>query len=268
MVALLYAPDSRGNRLERYWVGMRPDRSEYYVHLHCADEIASQVRNVLRPLEVADCLRGQDVLEWTHRLSFSGPYTTLHRDLLELLTTVLTLPPVLELNLVLALDFHKVPPDLAAGRTDWGWTDTGRLVYRKYFKDSPAEQRRAGGALADRLTDVVTTHPLYRDAETIIAVPGTEHDFGQRLAGGVAVRCQKQLVTARRIATNRIRPAKEGEQSEVSFDCSELPKGATAIVVDDVYRSGRTMGRVALAAWSAGASNVVGLTATRTMRRQ
>src|SRR5581483_2384633 len=118
MVALLYAPDSRGNRLERYWVGMRPDRSEYYVHLHCADEIASQVRNVLRPLEVADCLRGQDVLEWTHRLSFSGPYTTLHRDLLELLTTVLTLPPVLELNLVLALDFHKVPPDLAAGRTD------------------------------------------------------------------------------------------------------------------------------------------------------
>ena len=258
--------DSRANRLDRYRVSCRSDQSEFYVQLCCVQEIASQVEKALGHLHCRPAPGGG--VQWTHRFRFDGPYHRSLRDFLDLLKRVLTLTPVSELDCALVLDFYKVPdPDLAP--TDWANTEVGERVNRaKYWATDPVEQRRAGRWLADALAEVVEQHSGYQSADAIVAVPGTQTEFGDKLARAVAHRVGKPLVRAVASSKDR-RPAKEGHATGglEQFIVPSLDAGTEVIIVDDVYRSGKTMRGVAVAARAAGAGSVLGLVAARTMRK-
>ncbi len=259
--------DSRGNRLEDYRVCPRAGSNEHDVLLRCCNEVAQQVAKVVeskdpRPIDPQLVEPGSD--RWTYGFRYDGPYTAQLRDLLELLTRVLTLRPIKELTLGLALDFYTNPPDPDSGISDWIRTEAGGLVNRGKY----CGQDDAGRQLADMLAEVIEKHPAFRDADHVIVVPGTEHRFGERLARGVAKRVDMPASVAVCDSEDR-RPAKAGRTS-TTLEPYHLPvsiKGEAVIIVDDVFKSGITMRSIAAAAWSAGAREVLGLVAARTRRK-
>lgn len=256
------AHDSRGNRLEDFKVTHLPDESEFYVELRSVPEIADQVGLVLQRLSGGARVSLRD-LSWSHRLRFDGPYRRWLLDYLELLKEVVTLTPVPELAAGTVLDFYKIPDDTRPP-AEWDNTPAGDLVNRaKYWGELVSGKR-----LADQMADVVNKNPLYGAATIVLAVPGTERQFGERLAQAVGHRVGKPVVTARRLSPAEA-PAKQGHASRgfVSYrvDCDLT--GEEVIVVDDVYRSGTTMRGVAAAARASGARLVLGLAGARTMRK-
>lgn len=259
--------DSRGNRLEDYLVCPREGTGEHDVLLRCCNEIAQQVGKALEsknPKPIEPQLVDPQSDRWTYGFSYDGPYTTRLRDLLELLECVLTFPPIPELTLGLALDFYTNPPDPDNGISGWTYTEAGDLVHRGKYRG----QDDAGRQLADRLAEVITKHPAFRDADHIIAAPGTEHRFGERLARGVAKRVDMPACAAVCDAEDH-RPAKAGHAS-AALEPYHLPISVddeVVIIVDDVFRTGRTMRGIAAAAWAAGAREVLGLVAARTRRK-
>lgn len=264
--AFLLDSDSRGNRLDSYRVSCRPDQSEFYVQLCCVDEIAAQVGAALAHLDCRTVANPGS--QWTHRFRFDGPYLRSLHDLLEFLREAITLRPVHELDLALALDFYKMPdPELHPN--DWPNTQAGECVTRaKYWTSDPEEPQRSGRWLADALAKAFDAHPAYNSADVIVAVPGTQTGFGEKLARAVGNRVGKPVIQAKALSSNR-RPAKEGHASPdlQPFVVPAIDQGAGVVVVDDVYRSGKTMRGVAVAARAAGAGPVLGLAATRTRRK-
>jgi pyrimidine operon attenuation protein/uracil phosphoribosyltransferase len=186
----------------------------------------------------------------------------------ELLEVVLTLRRAQELESILALDWYMVPPDADDPASQWTHTATGDLVYRKYFTNNAPQVNAAGSKLSDHLADVVRKHPRYSAADAVLVVPGTKHTFGERLARSVASRTGKEKIETKCLATDHA----EAKAGHTSFDLEpySVPRdvsGKAVIIVDDVFRSGRTMRSVAASARSAGACAVLGLVACRTMRR-
>lgn len=262
--------DPRGNRLEGYKVRRRNDGQEFYVCLRGAPEIVEQVPQALAGWNFAPLDR-QAVdpdhrPRWTHVYRFHGPYTTVLRDLLDLLGEVLTLRRVPELRTVLAMDFYKIPDDDVPPQ-QWPDTEAGHFVnVGKYWTSDPAAQVHAGRGLSSLLADAICRHPTYAAADRIVAVPGTNHDFGERLAYTVGKYTDKPVTTAV-CQEPRDRPAKEGNSWGLSrYSIPVAVAGESVIIVDDVYRSGGTMRGVASAALGAGARDVLGLVGARTMR--
>jgi predicted amidophosphoribosyltransferase len=141
------------------------------------------------------------------------------------------------------------------------------MVYRAKYTGAPTE-----GDLGRALARVVARHPLYAGADLLVAVPGHKTgavSYSQRLAAVVAA--ERGLMTCAPTCRHEHRPeSKAGEvyfdvEGEFSFHEHEV-RGRVLLVVDDVYRSGRTMSAIAGAAKKAGARAVVGLVGARTMR--
>lgn len=256
--------DSRGNPLHAFEL-VRAD-SRWDIHLRACVEIADQVALIADRLGVR--LAGPDggPPGWTHTISISSEIRVV-QTALELLQSVLTVPPPPELEVVLALDFFKTPPGPEPGAT-WGWTEVGGWVSRAKYTKSPWTRRKYGGRVADHLGRVMVSHPLYHDADAVIAAPFTENPFGALLARSVAARVGKPFFECHR-RTERVAPAKGGQALQTLEDCQieDLAGVATAVVIDDVYRSGRTMRSTAAAAATAGAQRVLGLVPARTLRK-
>lgn len=266
-------PDTRGNRLEAYRFRRRRHDDVSFVLLRAAPEIVKQVRQFLRDrnaqwVDPEGLAPPDDEVRYTDALFFDGPPTTDLQRMLDLLTEVLTFRKIDELSLGLSLDFYSRPSEDPWAVDDFKRTDAGQLVHvGKYWKSDADAQERAGRELSDRLAHVARRHPTYRRADRVIAVPGTKHDFGERLARGVAKRLDLPVCTAVCDAENHSE-AKEGHSS-YALEPYHLPVSVddeVVIVVDDVYRSGRTMRSVADAAWTAGAAKVLGLVGARTLR--
>lgn len=264
-------PDPRANRLEHYQLRRRKDGTRSFVLLRGCEEIVTQVvdlfgdRNPERLHPQPPVVPADSEVRWTHVIAFDGSVTGKDRSALDLLSQVLTLRPVRELDLGLGLDFYKLPPDEADDR--WRDTEVGALVNKKYWTSRPDLRREAGGTLADKLTSVASSHPRYSRATYIVAIPGTNHDFGERLARGVAKRLDLPVCTAACGAEHH-RAAKEGHLS-YELESYLLPapmRGQVVLVVDDVWRTGRTMRSVAAATKAEGATETLGLVAARTMR--
>jgi hypothetical protein len=261
--------DSRGNRLHRYEVRQLRGTEERRIYLFGPAAVATQVEWVLqnqgcRSLELED----QQRREWTHRYRVDGPVSSDVRGMLDLLKEVLTLEAPTPINTALALDFYK-DPDSNEDPMQWANTRAGNLVNLGKYQGSV----RANKQLTGLLVDVIDRHPIFRAADLVISVPGSNSavvGFGQQLATAVARDAGKTLVPAR--ARSAVRPAAKNRDQGQIMDLTEEfivgpeANGRVAIVVDDVYRSGGTMRAVALAARRAGAVGVLGLVGARTMR--
>ncbi len=167
---------------------------------------------------------------------------------------------------LLALDLYTISEE--GGYPDTlKRTETGSLVYTaKYQKHGDAgsiEFRE----LVRRLGRIISFHPAYVAASSIVSVPGSAADgrsFGEKLAVAVAESTGKTLVTTRGTPH---RPRKEDPTVDVSgLFHIDSPVSGDCIVIDDVMLSGRTMDQVAHLARRAGARRCVGIVAAKTLR--
>jgi phosphoribosylpyrophosphate synthetase len=116
--------------------------------------------------------------------------------------------------------------------------------------------------------------PVLASADVAVAAPGHDRtyvSFGERLGASVATALGIPLI---KVATQREfrPPAKDlpgtgNDAIRDEFSIASDLSGATAVIIDDVFRTGGTMSAVGSAAVKAGATRACGLVAVRTMRR-
>jgi predicted amidophosphoribosyltransferase len=203
--------------------------------------------------------------------------TAATRSLLDVLHDVLTVPSASTVDFAIALDWYMTPIEHMPA-ADWPRTFAADLVHRGkywYMRNSRIEQLRACGlALVDLLHAVIIRHPLLMSVDAVASVPG--HDsrrvsFGARLADAVARRLNKPLVRCSALAEFRteaksLAPADLTTMIDNQFVCPANLAGKSLLIVDDVYRSGITVGETARALRAAGGMRVSCLSAVRTMR--
>jgi predicted amidophosphoribosyltransferase len=195
-------------------------------------------------------------------------------ELLQLLQTIVTVPSSPPPEFSFALDWYKNP----VGEDSYNWpnTKTGDLVNSgKYrFRSQPELQRQAGLDLSNRLCETIRKHPLLRNASMILDVPGHDSQrvsFGSRLAATVARSLGKTMLRVDTRSAFRAESKNRGGAQEALLEGEFIVPGAvqgqSVLIVDDVIRSGTSMAAVAKAARMAGAQQVLGICAVRTMRR-
>lgn len=268
-----FVPDRRGNRLECHRFEVAADRRSHRLLLRAPQEIADQFQSSAlagpRYQLVSGDLASQG---WTHSLEAPDLPIPGVRDLADLLSRVITLPGIPFIDFAIAMDWYKIPVEGVDSR-DWRNTPDGQRVHvGKYWTSTPAAMREAGRGLVRRLVEVIQMHPILASAGVVVAVPG--HDsayvsFGERIADSVSRALALPLVKA--TTPHEFRPAAKslpcaGNTAWGDFSVTEDLRGRTALVVDDVFRTGRTMSAVGSAVIEAGATRACGLAAVRTMR--
>lgn len=122
---------------------------------------------------------------------------------------------------------------------------------------------------------VIQAHPLLRKADIVLDVPGHDTErvsFGSRMAATVTR--DFGIPRVRVNARDKFRPeAKSLDRAQRArilagqFSIVDDLQGQTALIVDDTFHSGASMGETARAARVAGANRVFGICAARTRRR-
>jgi hypothetical protein len=274
----LFYSDPRGSRLES-WT-LTGAQGGTILWLRGPAEAARQVQAAAPWYQSLPLSPDAIVQGWTHSFlepqPLAGPPSVSRhvQQLLTLLQEIVSVPSSPAVDFSLALDWYKKPE----GEDPYRWPNTavGELVSSgKYrYRLQPEPQAMAGIALADRLCDAISRHPLLQGASTILDVPG--HDtrrvsFGSRLAATVAGRMG--VAMSRVGARSEFRPESKnlgGAQQallEDEFMVAEVVQGQSVLIVDDVIRSGTSMAAVGKAARASGARQVLGICAVRTMRR-
>jgi hypothetical protein len=265
--------DPRGNRLER-WEAMGVGTG-HVLRLRGPIEVVDQIEAIAPEYQSTDLASAAS--EWTHELV--SPDRAVRREvrqLLKLLGEVVSLPSLPPLRFAVALDWYKTPVDGMDSRS-WPNTDAGELVYKgKYVYKMNEEQKSITGRnLAGRICNAIGRHAGLNGAEVILNVPGHDRNvvsFGPRLAATVAK--YRKMPTLRVTAKSEFRPEAKSlspmERAVFLRDEFIVPpeiRGRSALIVDDVFRSGGSMAAVARAAHEAGAREIFGICPTRTMRR-
>jgi len=193
------------------------------------------------------------------------------------LRDVLTIPPKHSADFILALDFYTTPDDGLDG--ELSRTRQGSRVYSVKYQnrsseDAVNEAKWATEGLRRDLLEVVRRHGIYKQADVLIGVPG--HVSAKP---SLATTLAREMAELRRVSTvavhtvRNVRPeAKTRQQDEVPLDLEnefyirESLEGRIVVIIDDVYRSGATIDAIARAAKRSGATLVLGLVCTRTIR--
>jgi adenine/guanine phosphoribosyltransferase-like PRPP-binding protein len=255
--------DGRGNRLDEYHALQKKDRSAFYIDLVCCEDVAKQVEWALED-RAPRRVEPPSGSNWAHRIQYQGPFTSAMNMTLQTLQSVLTLRGTDELDGAFALDFYKVPEEGVPG-TEWDDTEAGALVNRGKYRGNDL----AGRKLCDQIAHAIQSHRAYARCEAVILIPGTAHNFGERLAKGVARRLGVPCVCSERSvpATGQAKEGRVSAELELYQICepSEVDE-RRVVIVDDVYRTGISMRSVAVAAEEAGASEIFGAVGARTMR--
>lgn len=211
-------------------------------------------------------LRPENRPYWTHRLRLDFPPSPELENSLRLLQNVLILPIAdVIIDGAIALDFYKQP-----SQEQHEYTDIGRIVYMlKYQRLASDETRSLGRTLCAALCDAVNGHPRFRDVTRLAPVPGHTSPLSIRI-GSTLHRDLDIPITRVHRRGNAPRPVKDMTQRERieqfnDFAIHEDLTGQRVLIVDDLYRTGRTLVEVAQVAHTAGAERVFGLFAARTL---
>lgn len=267
--------DSRANRLESWTTTMNDSSAGHLLWLRTADAVVAQLLK-LAPAYSPRQLPPDPLMTWTHVFWSPSALCSDVADLLAVLGTTLTLfcPPTLDF--VLALDWYKQPAD-EVPPTGWLNTEIGELVHRgKYwYKTDGGCQARVGLLLVQKVSAVIQGHPLLRKAGVILDVPGHDTErvsFGSRMAATVArdfgiPRVRVNVRDTFRAEAKSLDRSQRARTLAGQFSVAEDLQGQTALIIDDVFHSGASIGETARAARAAGANRVFGICAVRTRRR-
>ncbi|MGH3564812.1 MAG: hypothetical protein ACRDRH_02005 [Pseudonocardia sp.] len=216
-----------------------------------------------------------ELVRWTHALHSSQTLRTETTRLLTLFSEVITLPALSHLAGAIALDWYKQPLYDIDSR-EWPNTEVGELISRgKYkYEFDPQPQAQVGRDVVGRMCRAIVSHPGLRAADVVLNVPGhdsSQVSFGGRMAATVARDTRKPHVRVRakdsfRPSAKSAEPEQRAEAVRGQFSVSQSLDGMTALIADDIFRSGESMREVARAAAAAGANIVYGICAVRTMR--
>lgn len=186
--------------------------------------------------------------------------------LLELLQRVISIRPRNEaLAACLAFDMYKIPDD-ETDPQQWPNTHAGELVNRSKYWGSEDHFN----ALVGWMVDCVRKHPSLATTDLVMSVPGKDANVvghGQRLAASVAGELGKPFL-ATRPTYERRDAAKEGfVVTPDLFDISAKEvSGRRVLVVDDVCRSGHSLGSIAQKATTMGARRVFAFVCAKTLK--
>lgn len=270
-----FYPDSRGNRLVA-WTTTDAGVFGHVLWLQGPVEVVRQVVALAPDYDVLPA-RVSAGSAWTHALqSPNREMSAQVQTLLGLLTEVLSLPSPVSVDFALALDWYKVAEEGVDPYT-WRNTAAGEMVYSgKYvYKHNGTMQARCGLQLVQLMCSAAERHGLLCQADAILDIPG--HDsarvsFGSRLAATIANR--RRIPMIRVTAKSPFRPEAKSlaaaEKEQVLNEEFTVPPEVArqrVLIVDDVFRSGTSMGAIAKAARQSGAAEVYGLCSVRTMRR-
>jgi pyrimidine operon attenuation protein/uracil phosphoribosyltransferase len=266
-------PDRRGNRLERHSISVVPGGQSHRLYLRAVPEIVRQFQSASSDSAYQLVNEQAAGAWWTHCLEAAGAPDRRISELAELLSEVITLPRLPAMEFAIAMSWYKVPADGVDPREWRNTADGERVSVGKYWDRSPEAMAQAGRALTRRILEVTIRHPMLAASDVVVAVPGHDRarvSFGERLAASVASGLHVPLI---KVATQREYrpPAKDlpatGERTlRGEFTITDDLAGKRALIVDDVFRSGRTMSAVANATREADVATVCGLAAVRTMR--
>lgn len=258
-----FRTDRRANRLMDWKQYKGTNGSWYYLGVNGCPDVCGQIEDYVLtlgggPFDPAR-LRTRDRAQWSQMYRYPGPKRPEASALAFLLSEVLTLRSVPELDAALALDFYTEPdPDSIGLRR----SEVGDLCYKLKYRG----RRAAGTEICDRLAEIVRRHPAYSTADRIVVVPSTTTGMSELIGRSVAHRLDLPHV----IATETT-----GSTHESKLGTPEVPKlytvdedlfAETVIVLDDVYHSGQSLRGVAKAASAAGAIRALGLVAARNLR--
>lgn len=262
-----YSGNGRADVVDDHVWARKPDSDQQMRRLYicgptsAAEQIREVAENRCFERDVPKARRES----YSHCFEFPDGFCQDVDDLVGVLRNIRTLRARPHLDYAWVLDWYKVPEDGVDG-TDWLDTRAGDLVNRGKYRHSNVHGRE----LAKWMADTIAAHPLMAGAETVLTVPGSAADgrsFGERLARTVAKLAGKPLEAAESVGGAR--PARKTGEGPVdlqgSFRMTTTLDG-TVLIVDDVYRSGESMGAVAYAARLAGADTVYGFAAAKTMR--
>ena len=180
--------DRRGARLESKVIQVRMENEELKpaVGLRCPSWIESQVKSEMTRRGMSK-LRLTGGGNWHLGFLLQGTATALDDELqtfLTLLSEICSLQPSFgDVDICLALDLYKVPPDDDDASSRWANTRAGDLVHRSKYWSAP-DGPRAFRQLTGELSTVIAHHPRLRDADCIVSIPGSSVPVEQVAASG------------------------------------------------------------------------------------
>lgn len=261
-----FIPDHRGNKLQSFKIRDYKDKPGNILMLCGPEEVAGQLQAIGGAACVAKELTDKGKEKWTHALYFEDGVPQDIAALAGRLEQWLSIPNSPSLNLCMSVDWFKQPD----GNGELVVTDMGRRInYTKYAKyPNGSGSRQARGELYDAMTDFVNSHPVYATTRIVTSPPGSKGDgnsFGERLGREIARRTGKTFVET-------TGPARAEQKEEVGRDVRDDFEFSTAVgervlIVDDVFHTGVTLESTARAVRRAGATEVIALTAARTLRK-
>ena len=242
------------------------------VVLRCPSWIESQVKSEMVRRGMSE-LRVTGGGDWHLGFLLQGTATALDDELetfLTLLSEICSLQPSFgDVDICLALDLYKVPPDEDDASGRWANTPAGDLVHRSKYWTAP-DGPRAFRQLTGELSTVIAHHPRLRDADCIVSIPGRSSSalgHGERLANAVAMTTGKTFFRTQGLYGER--PQAKAGEFKLTEELVAVPAqfgGASVIVVDDVLMSGSSMRAVAARVRSAGGGSVYGLVGAKTLK--
>jgi hypothetical protein len=166
-----------------------------------------------------------------------------------------------------ALSFHM---------TAQGRTSMGELVFKAKAYSNKGGDPEAAEQLAGRFAESFSVHPGVARCDVVTSVPANPPKEGIDLPGvlgdALATRIGRPfepgLITKIR-PTPQIKNLPNDQKAEAlmgAFEPTSPMDLRRIVVVDDILRSGTTLGHMAAVAREAGAADVIGLVATKTAR--
>lgn len=249
---------------------IKVERGQYHVSLTPAGEI--DICNILEnAFPGTKCVVLEDMTSWFggQTLAISGMHPK-HEELqqfLDLLSNHLTINDSLDECHALAL--RSLPP--TEERSDWKRTKMGELVYRAKYWGNPNACR----VIAGHMARFIVAHPRYQRAEFVVAAPRSREsdmfDLPSEMVKLIASALRKSIAIAEK--TRQTNPQKElwkwGEIELLKANVKDSMivqislLGESVILVDETYGSGATLEELDRACRAAGATEVLGLAATK-----
>lgn len=255
--------DGRGDRVAKYEISAFRRGTALYAS--CPDWIADQIDTMFGQDCERCALPDASAEDFNHGWLFSSGVPEDLDRLMQLLSTVVSIPSPDHVDVAITLDWYNRPDDDGElQRTPpgyWIWTTKHAL------EPTWSNSRNSRRLMIAALEKAIQTHPLLRNATAIVTAPGHKADgnsFGEVLAREVAKKVEIPFVE---MTSPGPRPQqKETPQDLTDVFTAQAGLSGDVIALDDVYHTGGSASGAAAAAKRAGAERVISLTVARTIR--